>query len=177
MSSMVLWNDPETHVTASWHKGNTFTVDRYELIDGGPMARNLSTTYHRTSDLAIKAAKRLATKVRPEARKATVRAMCEAAGFEIWNSGGNIMLWAKVGLDDALYTIASGDESECSDLWGDPDVGCWGICRTHAEGWDFDGTDSDYQDKNCEHTLRDALAEVAEDIARRGASYVDSNCG
>ena len=109
-----------------------------------------------------------------------VDAMMTAAGFDRWNTGGNVICWGREGLDGANYLMTHGDEKNDVDapdgygandmLYGPVDQPIWGICRTSEEG--FTDEDSDYQDAHCAHTLADALAEVQRDIDARWTALI-----
>lgn len=71
MSSMVLWRDAETRVTASWHKGNTFDVTITTAPPPPPAIPIVHTIYCRryaSNAGAIRAARRLADRIRRKSR-------------------------------------------------------------------------------------------------------------
>lgn len=57
MSSVTIWHDPDTGVAADWNKGRAYSVS----APGDAAPR-----YYPTNDAAVRAAKRLAHRIRKE---------------------------------------------------------------------------------------------------------------
>lgn len=64
MSSMVLWEDQEARVVATWHKDRRPTVTHYTAPDGNQLGYTLRESTHQDTANAIRCAKRLARKIK-----------------------------------------------------------------------------------------------------------------
>jgi hypothetical protein len=70
MSTVIVWQDAETRVTAAWHKDSRPTVVRYGAPFGPQlnMCHEESRRYYATPEAAVRAAKRLAARIRRDMR-------------------------------------------------------------------------------------------------------------